>query len=54
MASHVARRFFTTSVRQLSQHGKEELKKETKRNPELLVRHKACGGSKEKGQMPAD
>ncbi|KAH7316545.1 hypothetical protein B0I35DRAFT_409734 [Stachybotrys elegans] len=37
MASPAARRLFSTSIRRFSDHGKEELKKETKRNPELMV-----------------
>lgn len=41
MASRITRRMFTTSVRRLQDHQKAELAKETKRNPELLVRHNA-------------
>jgi hypothetical protein len=34
-----ARRLFTTSARRFQQSQKQELTKETKRNPELMVRH---------------
>jgi hypothetical protein len=34
-----ARRLFTTSARRFKEHEKQELKRETKRNPELMVRH---------------
>lgn len=34
-----ARRLFTTSARRFQEHEKQELKRETKRNPELMVRH---------------
>lgn len=44
MASRVARRFFTTTTRRLQDHQKAELKKETRQNPELLVRHNASAG----------
>lgn len=49
MASRVTRRLFTTTVRRFQEHEKQELKKETKRNPETLVRH---NGSRAK-QLPA-
>lgn len=40
MASRVAaRRLFSTTMRRMGDHEKQELKKETKRNPELMVRH---------------
>ena len=40
MASRVAaRRLFTTTARRFQEHEKQELKRETKRNPELMVRH---------------
>lgn len=40
MAARVAsRRLFSTTVRRFQEHEKQELKKETKRNPELMVRH---------------
>lgn len=40
MASRVAaRRLFSTTMRRMGEHEKQELKKETKRNPELMVRH---------------
>lgn len=38
MASHVARRFFSTTIRRLQEAEKNELKKESKRNPEIMVR----------------
>lgn len=39
MASRiVSRRMFSTSLRRFQEHEKQELKKETKRNPETLVR----------------
>jgi hypothetical protein len=41
MASVIARRAFTTSARRLS--GGEALKTESKRNPELMVRHIQSG-----------
>jgi hypothetical protein len=46
MASRVvARRFFTTTTRRFQEaHQKAELKKETRQNPELLVRHNASAG----------
>ncbi|KAI9904216.1 hypothetical protein N3K66_000745 [Trichothecium roseum] len=38
MASRVAaRRLFSTTMRRMGDHEKQELKKETKRNPELMV-----------------
>ena len=43
MAARVTRRFFTTTVRRLQDQEKAELRKETKRNPELFVRHNAPG-----------
>lgn len=44
MASRVTRRFFSTTVRRLQDSAqKQELKKETKRNPELMVRHNTTG-----------
>lgn len=40
MASRIAsRRLFSTTVRRFQEHEKQELKKESKRNPETLVRH---------------
>lgn len=40
MASRVAaRRMFSSTVRRLQEHEKQELKKESKRNPETFVRH---------------
>ena len=40
MASRVAsRRLFSSTVRRFQEHEKQELKKETKKNPELMVRH---------------
>lgn len=41
MASQVTRRFLSTTARRLQDAQKNELKKETKRNPETLVRHNA-------------
>lgn len=41
MASRVTRRFLTTTARRFQEHEKQELKKETKKNPETLVRHNA-------------
>ncbi|KAI5464034.1 hypothetical protein BGZ63DRAFT_421121 [Mariannaea sp. PMI_226] len=37
MASHVTRRFLSTTVRRLQDAQKNELKKESKRNPETLI-----------------
>ncbi|KAM0439548.1 hypothetical protein ACHAPT_000639 [Fusarium lateritium] len=37
MASRVTRRFFTTTARRFQEHQKAELKKETRRNPEILI-----------------
>ncbi|KAF4984421.1 hypothetical protein FZEAL_384 [Fusarium zealandicum] len=37
MASRVARRFMSTTARRLQDHNKAELKKETRRNPEILI-----------------
>lgn len=40
MASRlVSRRFLSTTARRFQEHEKQELKKESKRNPETLVRH---------------
>ncbi|KAK5991188.1 hypothetical protein PT974_09466 [Cladobotryum mycophilum] len=37
MASHVTRRFFSTTVRRFQEAQKQELAKESKRNPEILI-----------------
>lgn len=40
MASRIAsRRLFSTTIRRLQNHDKQELKNEAKRNPEIMVRH---------------
>lgn len=40
MASRiVSRRFFSTTLRRFDQETKQELKKESKQNPEIYVRH---------------
>ena len=40
MASRIAsRRFLSTTARAFQDHSKQELKKDSKRNPETLVRH---------------
>jgi hypothetical protein len=35
----ISRRAFSTTLRRLDDKGKSELQKETKKNPELYVRH---------------
>lgn len=37
-ARYAARRLFSTTARRFQEHEKQELKKETKKNPELMVR----------------
>ncbi|KAF4994338.1 hypothetical protein FGRMN_5846 [Fusarium graminum] len=37
MASRISRRFLSTTVRRLEQHQQAELKKESRRNPEILI-----------------
>ena len=39
MASMITRRFFSTTVRRLQTSSKQELQAESKRNPEIYVRH---------------
>jgi hypothetical protein len=39
MAANITRRYLSTTVRRLQEAEKAELKKETRRNPETLVRH---------------
>jgi hypothetical protein len=41
MASRISRRFLSTTARRFQEHQKAELKKESRRNPEILVRHNA-------------
>lgn len=43
MASRVTSRLFSTSARRYQAQAQDELKKETKRNPELMVRHNTLG-----------
>jgi hypothetical protein len=41
MASQISRRFLSTTARRMQQtKSTEELKKESRRNPEIIVRHK--------------
>lgn len=45
MASRiVSRRFLSTTARRFQEAEKAELKKETRRNPEILVRHNTNNG----------
>lgn len=39
MASLIARRTFSTTIRRLADDGKQQLRQESKRNPEIYVRH---------------
>jgi hypothetical protein len=40
MASVISRRFLSTTARRMESKSGSELKKESKRNPEIIVRHK--------------
>lgn len=54
MAARItARRFFSTTLRRLEDREKAELKKETKQNPELLVRHNIPSVQRVAGRPPA-
>jgi len=39
MASVISRRLFSTSARRFQEHTQQELRKESRRNPEIMVRH---------------
>lgn len=46
MASRVARRFLSVTPRRLQAESQAELKRETKRNPELMVRRPRCAATR--------